>query len=226
MIATATGFERWTSPHLGAIAATALVSVGCHALARRRPADARALARGLALLLLIGEAAEALFRLSEGRLRWANALPLELCDMSALLTAAALLGRRRGPFEVAWYWGMAGAPAALLTPDVDRGFPDPEFLRFFGVHGGIVAGLALLLGEGMRPSARSWRRVYLLTLLYALLVGAIDALLGANYLYLRDKPGAGSPLDLFGPWPWYILGGAGIGLFLFYLLGFPFRRPR
>jgi uncharacterized membrane protein YwaF len=42
-------------------------------------------------------------------------------------------------------------------------------------------------------------------------------------MYLRAKPGSTTPLDLLGPWPWYI-GWAGlIGLALFAILDAPFR---
>ena len=53
----------------------------------------------------------------------------------------------------------------------------------------------------------------------------LDWIVGANYFYLRDKP-SGSLLDLFGPWPFYIVGGLGIAALLFFLLTLPYRRRR
>jgi len=217
-------FVSWTPQHLGALAATAAAS---YALVRAAAATGRLrriLPALLALALLLGQAAEPLLRLREGRLDWTTGLPLDLCDASAFLTAAALLRRRRGILEVAWYWGMGGAPAALLTPDLAHGAPSAEYFRFFLVHGGIVASLAYLVASGLRPRPGSWRPVLGWTLLYAGLVGGVDALLGANYMYLRAKPGSGSLLDLFGPWPWYVAGGAAVGALLFRLLALPFRN--
>jgi uncharacterized membrane protein YwaF len=60
------------------------------------------------------------------------------------------------------------------------------------------------------------------TIAYAVAVGLVDWALGANYMWLREKPG-GSVLELFGPWPWYILGGAAIGATIFFLLELPYR---
>ena len=40
---------------------------------------------------------------------------------------------------------------------------------------------------------------------------------GANYFFLCEKP-PGSLLDLFGPWPYYLLGGAAVGALFFWLL--------
>jgi release factor glutamine methyltransferase len=44
-------------------------------------------------------------------------------------------------------------------------------------------------------------------------------------MWLREKPEAGSLLDVMGPWPWYILSAAVLALLLFTLLAAPFR-PR
>ena len=38
---------------------------------------------------------------------------------------------------------------------------------------------------------------------------------GGNYMFLRRKPVHGSLLDVMGPWPWYILAAAALGLVIF-----------
>jgi uncharacterized membrane protein YwaF len=65
-----------------------------------------------------------------------------------------------------------------------------------------------------------------ITIAYAALVGAVDAIAGANYMYLRAKPPSPTLLDVLGPWPWYILVAGLIGFVLFALLDAPFRMAK
>ncbi len=70
------------------------------------------------------------------------------------------------------------------------------------------------------------QRAFVLTMAYTACVGVADLLTGGNYMYLRQKPASGSLLDLMGPWPLYILGGAGVALVFFAVLAAPFRLSR
>jgi hypothetical integral membrane protein (TIGR02206 family) len=62
-----------------------------------------------------------------------------------------------------------------------------------------------------------------ITIGYAAFVGLVDAVTGADYLYLRSKPAGATLLDVLGPWPVYILSATLIGLALFAILDAPFR---
>jgi hypothetical integral membrane protein (TIGR02206 family) len=129
--------------------------------------------------------------------------------------------------EVLWFWAGAGTILAMVTPNVAQGFPDPQFLVFFGLHGLVViATIVLVFGMSLRPREGAPRRVFLLTVLYAAVVGGVNAVLGTNFLFLCHKPANPTLLDAFGPWPVYIVVAAAIGLVLFQLLGLPFRRER
>jgi len=111
----------------------------------------------------------------------------------------------------------------LLTPDIARGFPDPQFLFFFLGHGGIIAALLYLtLGARMRPTLRSLPRVVVATLAYAGVAGAADAVLGTNYGFLRAKPANASIMDFLSPWPWYIPELVAIGLLSMFVYYVPF----
>jgi len=86
--------------------------------------------------------------------------------------------------------------------------------------------LFLVFGLGYWPRRDAFFRVLAITIAYSLVIGAIDAATGANYLYLRSKPAGGSLLDLLGPWPWYIASAAAIAIALLFILDAPFRLLR
>ena len=59
-----------------------------------------------------------------------------------------------------------------------------------------------------------------------LFVIVVNTLLDTNFMYLRQKPNATTMLDLFGEWPWYILGGELLALVLFFVVMLPFAMPK
>ena len=122
-------------------------------------------------------------------------------------------------------WGLSGAVQAILTPALGKGFPSPDYFRFFVAHGAIVCGALALYGGGMRVQRGAATRVFLATLVYALVLMPFNFAIGANYMYLRRKP-PGSMLDAFGPWPWYVVGAAGIALALFWVLDWIGRESK
>jgi uncharacterized membrane protein YwaF len=68
--------------------------------------------------------------------------------------------------------------------------------------------------------------VIAITIAYVLLVGAVDAVTGANYMYLRSKPPTASLFDVMGPWPWYLAEAGVLGIALLFILEAPFRVLR
>jgi hypothetical integral membrane protein (TIGR02206 family) len=157
----------------------------------------------------------------------ASALPLQLCDAAIFVAAAALILRRQLLVEVTYFWGLAGTIQAVITPDLPQHFPSFPFFQYYVAHGGIVAAaLFLVVGLGQWPRRDAVLRVAMITILYALLVGAIDAATGANYMYLRSKPASASLLDLLGPWPYYIAWASLVGAALLLILDAPFGGLR
>jgi uncharacterized membrane protein YwaF len=90
----------------------------------------------------------------------------------------------------------------------------------------VVAAAALTFGLGHVPRPGAVGRVFLLTNAYAAVVGIVDWATGMNYLYLRAKPVEPTLLDLFGPWPVYIVAADVLALGLFLVLDVPFRAGR
>jgi hypothetical integral membrane protein (TIGR02206 family) len=155
------------------------------------------------------------------------ALPFQLCDAAIFVSAFALWFRRQILVEVTYFWGLAGTIQAIITPDLPQHFPSFPFIQYYVAHGGVVAAaLFLVVGLGQWPRRRAVIWVAALTIVYAAFVGLLDAVTGADYLYLRAKPASATLLDLLGPWPWYIGWAAFIGIALFVILDSPFVISR
>ena len=161
----------------------------------------------LALILILHEIFNLWFSIGVEGQPWQQNLPLHLCRMNAILCAYMLVRRSYRVFEVSYFWAMAGSVSALVTPDIQVGFPDIRYLSFIVGHtSGILAILYAIFSFGFRPRLRSLGFALSVTAAYAIAVGALNYLLDSNYLFLRAKPQASSILDLFGPWPQYLLG--------------------
>jgi hypothetical integral membrane protein (TIGR02206 family) len=164
------------------------------------------LARTLALLMVIELAVKTVGNAIYG-FPWNKLLPLQICDINALLCAWMLVMRSYGVYQVAYFWAMAASVAAMLTPDLRHDFPHPIFAFFFLGHGLSVIGVLYATWIfGFQPRLRSVGIAIGVTVLYAGIMLPMNLLLGMNYLYLRAKPSAPSILDYMGPWPWYVIG--------------------
>lgn len=176
----------------------------------RRAPTARALARGLAVLIATGFVVEQTTYLVRGDWSARVNLPLQLSDAVTFVAVAALWRPRAGTLaELTWLWGLSAALMAVLTPDLGHAFPDVLYFTFFATHAGAVVA-AWLLVAGMRLVPRRGAALRALGWTAAFAVPAALATLatGGNYMFLRRKPASGSILDAFGPWPVYILGAA------------------
>jgi hypothetical integral membrane protein (TIGR02206 family) len=148
----------------------------------------------------------------------ATGLPFHASDAAALLAALALVLPRQWSFELTWIIGLPAAASALLTPDLQTSFPALGWWTFVVAHAGtIIAALVLAVGEGMRLEPGALRRAILAALGLTAVAAVADVATGGNYMFLRESPGAGTPLDVL-PWPWYLLLGFGIAIAAFSLV--------
>ena len=216
--------------HIGALAAIVVVACSVVIAALRWPGGWTTwAARGLAVLLVAAEIGWWIYLAASGSVRseLVTAFPLQLCDTAIFVAALALLTRQQLLVEVTYFWGLAGTLQALITPDLPQHFPNFPFFQYYVAHGGVVtAALFLVVGLRQWPRRKAVLRVAVITIVYVSLVGAIDALTGANYMFLRSKPLSGSVLDLMGPWPWYVLWATLLGVALLLILDAPFRWLR
>ncbi|HEY1830146.1 MAG TPA: TIGR02206 family membrane protein [Acidimicrobiales bacterium] len=211
-----------------AVGVSLLACLGVSLVARRRPGPWRVTAaRVIGSALVADVITYSISEAQNGSWSAKTDLPLALCDVAALVAALACWWRIPLLVELTYFWGLAGTLQAVITPDLNVGFPHLVFFEYLVGHLGIVcAALFLVIGLGMRPRPRAVPRVFAITALYTAFVGLIDGLTGANYMFLRQPPGEWTVLRLLGPWPWYTLSAAGVALGLLLLLDWPFWRTR
>ena len=187
---------------------------------RRYPGPwVRWFARLLALVIVAGWAGEYVADVIDKIWTVKYTLPLQLTDAVSLVAILALLTRRQLLVELLYFWSFSASLQAVVTRDLASTFPNVLYFTYFMHHvGSIVAACLLVFGCGLYPSPGAIWRVYGLTLAFAAVSGLGDVLTGGNYMYLRSKPVHNSLLNVIGPWPVYIVGGAAIGLAMFLVL--------
>jgi hypothetical integral membrane protein (TIGR02206 family) len=182
-------------------------------------------AAAMAVAIVVAELSWQPYSLANHTWSTRASLPVQLCDVGGFVAAAALVWRQLLLVEVAYFWGLGGTLQAVLTPDLKDHFPSFPYLQFYVTHDLVIlAALFLVIGLGLQPRAGAVRRIFLLTLIFAGLVGLIDLATGGNYMYLRQVPVNGTLLSVMGPWPWYIVTGAALTLVVLVILDAPFRR--
>ena len=136
----------------------------------------------------------------------ASSIPIHLCGLSSILAGVLMFKRNQLAYECLFYWGLAGALQSLLTPEFTLGKDNPIiFADYFISHGGIIfSALYLTIILGMRPREKSWLKIFFLSQLLIPIIGTINWLFNANYMYLCDKPIVDNPL-LIGEWPVYLI---------------------
>ena len=221
------GFTLFGPVHLAILCAVPALAGLLSYAQRRFPASGKFIRFGLAVTLLIDTAVFYAWQLKSHNLTFPDHLPLELCDASLALTILSLFLLRPLLFDLAYYWALAGASMAMLTPNLWEPFPSFGTVQFFVAHGLTVAGVLYLLWSGQaRPRPWSVARAIIGVNIFAAFVGPFDYFYKTNYFYLRSKPANPSLLDFLGPWPVYIAGAELVTLVLFLLLYSPARLKR
>ena len=212
--------QQLSGEHIAALIATAAAGWLSVWAARRHdgpwvvPAS-----RGLAVLIFAAYLAEQLANALRGTWTLGFNLPLQLTDAVTLASILALWSPRPLLLEVVYFWALTASLQAVITPDLGQAFSSIFYFTYFTTHSGAVVGACFLVfGRRLLPRPGAIWRVYGLTAAFAALAGVGDLLTGGNYMFLREKPERASILDLMGPWPWYILSTAALGLAMFLAL--------
>jgi hypothetical integral membrane protein (TIGR02206 family) len=188
--------------------------------ARRHPGRWLGLfSRLLALTILAGWVGEYVAEGVQGTWSAQDGLPLQLTDAVTATSIVALWTRRTLPAELTYFWALTASFQATLTPDLGQDFPSVYYFTYFSYHvGAVVAACLLVFGLRLYPRRMAAWRAFAATLCFAAIAGVGDVITGGNYMYLRSKPAHHSLLDVLGPWPWYIVSTAAVGLAMLLVL--------
>jgi hypothetical integral membrane protein (TIGR02206 family) len=163
------------SAHLTILGLVVLFAAVASLLQRRLGLKVRWLRFAIGTALLCNAAMYYGYLIWHGQLTFPDHLPLELCDASLCLVILSLFTLKKGVFDLAYYWALAGATMALLTPNLWEPFPSLGTIQFFIDHGLIVAVVLYLGWSGLiHPQPWSVLSAMLWLNALAVFVGAFD----------------------------------------------------
>ena len=155
---------------------------------------------------------------------WREVLPFHMCDLSEIFLIFFLLGGPSILYKCAFFWGLAGATMAIITPDIE--FLDLDYAFFMVGHGMIIIGIMYAtVALDNRPYAKDIVTVSLITALILLpITYLINYILGepANFWYLMQKPAGASLMDAFPEPPYHLLVTTPLAILMFCLIYIPY----
>ncbi|MUT66228.1 TIGR02206 family membrane protein [Paenibacillus sp. NEAU-GSW1] len=159
----------------------------------------------LAALLIACEVSFQCWYIIEGD--WGvHSLPLQLCSMMVLLSAAFLVTRKRKLGDIVFFLGLLGAMQALLTPNLDVSYPHFRYFHFYIAHICIISVCVFMAAvDGYRPGFQSMLRAFVWLQALAVPAAIVNGIAGTNFMFLARKPSTASLLDWLAPWPWYLV---------------------
>ncbi len=152
-------------------------------------------------------------------------LPLHMCAILIWSSAYMLITKNYTIYEMVYFIGLGGAMQAVLTPADAAAYNFPHFriMQTFIAHGLLInIAIYMTVVEGFRPTLQSFKRVFIWTNIYMVIIFFFNLAIGSNYLFIAYKPNFPTLLDMLAPWPWYILELEVIGFAIFFILYIPF----
>lgn len=152
-------------------------------------------------------------------------LPLHLCRTLAFLLPAAIFFKNKTWLGVCYFAITGGTLQAIITPDIDDGWPHYGYIFYWVTHVGLFMTVMYTLAVlNFRPTKRDIFNTMIFINIYMVITLMVNIAIGSNYFYTFHKPVNPSLLDHFGPWPVYLLVVEFLALMLFYILFLPFRN--
>ena len=155
--------------------------------------------------------------------------PIHICHLAALSMGVYILTKVKFFFEVAYFFGLTGNFFAMVTPDLDYLYPDPEFITYYFGHGLLfLTVFYVCICTNVKLTWWSVFRVFLfavclLPAIYSLNIYLVEYFSEVNYWYLMITPTANTLLDFFPTPPWHIPYLAISTVILFAAIYLPFK---
>ncbi|HND47183.1 MAG TPA: TIGR02206 family membrane protein [Anaerolineales bacterium] len=152
-------------------------------------------------------------------------LPLHMCSVMVWVTTYTALTDNRTLYDFTYFLGIGGALQAFLTP-VDVAMYDlPHYrsLQSLIAHGLLITiPIFMTVVEGYRPTFASFKRIFIWTNIYMVIIFFLNRVIGSNYLFIAQKPPSPTLMDMLSPWPWYIPQLEVVAFIIFFILYIPF----
>lgn len=166
-----------------------------------------------------------IWKIAMGEFDYHLDLPIHMCHFSALIAPFMMINRNKKLFSFLYFWIIVGTLNALITPDVEENFPHIWYIQYFIEHSGLViAILYTVFVYGMKPTWKDFWIAFLATNIFLAISLIVNFSIGSNYFYTMAKPEIPTLLDMFGPWPWYLIQGQLMLVGFFLLALAPFLR--
>jgi hypothetical integral membrane protein (TIGR02206 family) len=222
-------FQAFSLEHLGLVTGFLIIAVGLTYAGRAHrgtPSEVR-FRRGFALLIPCFTVPMQVLQLMPADYDLSTSLPMQLCDLAWVAAFLALWTRHWAATALVYFWGLTLTVQGILTPSLQEAFPDPRYFMFWGMHFLTVwAAVYLTFGLKVPLTWRSYRFAVGSTVLWVATVMTFNAVTGTNYGYLNRKPAVGTVLDLFGPWPGYVVAEVAVVAAVWALMTWPWVRIR
>lgn len=216
-------FHMWQKAHLITIAIIIIITLSLYYFKKELVPYRRMIRISIGWILIMSRISLDAWYLITDQWQVQSSLPLELCSIASIVCGMMLLTKNRHLFEIFYFIAIGGAIQAIITPDLNFGFPQYRYIQFFLDHFLLfISPLIMVWLYGYSITRKSLMKSFITLNIMAGIVFIINTLLSANYMFLREKPSAGSLLDFLGPYPYYIISLELVALFIFFILYVPF----
>lgn len=180
---------------------------------------------GFAVFLAVNEIGLHIWSLYWGIWNIQTMLPLHLCSLMVWVTVYTALTSNRSLYDFTYFLGIAGALQAFLTPADGAMYDIPHYriMQSLMAHGLLITiPIYMTVVEGYRPTLSSFKRIFIWTNIYMVIIFFLNRAIGSNYLFIAQKPPSPTLMDILSPWPWYIPQLEVLAFVMLFILYIPF----